>query len=190
MAIGSNGMGRSAVVALVASVAAVTTVVTALVTVAIVDDGPSQDEVVADVAGELRAELRDFVEDRVDDRLDDALPATTSTSIVVPGDTGASAFEEIDSIGLERLADESVPVEHATLTVHSDGCGVIRTEFEETPLNLTWSVKDPDGFQVLGRNAEGETRYRYFQGGTYTVVLEAWNGDFYAPVSNEVTITC
>ena len=41
---------------------------------------------------------------------------------------------------------------------------------------LTWVVKDQDGFQVLGRNAEGEDRYRYFQGGTYTVVLEAFGG--------------
>ena len=187
---GSRGMGRGAVAGLVAVVAVVTAVVTAAVTVAIVDEGPSRAEVADEVAGQLRAELREFVEDRVDDRLDDALPSGTSTSIVVPGDTGTSAFEDIDSLDLDGLSGETFPVEPATLTVHSDGCGVIRTEFEETPHNLTWSVKDPDGFQVLGRNAEGETRYRYFEGGTYTVVLEAWNGDFYAPVSNEVIITC
>lgn len=181
-------MGRGAVVGLVALVAVVTAVVTAVATVAIVDDGPSQDELVDEAVGELRSELREFVVDRVDDRLGDALPPSTNTSIVLPGVPDGP--DGVDFERLEDLADEVIPVEMATLTVHSDGCGVIRTEFEETPPNLTWSVKDLDGFQVLGRNAEGETRYRYFQGGSYTVVLEAWNGDFYAPVSNEVTITC
>ncbi|MDQ3359746.1 MAG: hypothetical protein M3520_13205 [Actinomycetota bacterium] len=56
--------------------------------------------------------------------------------------------------------------------------------------SLTWSFMDQDGFQVLGRNAEGETRYRYFTGGTFTVVLEAYVDGGYRPVSNEVTITC
>lgn len=185
MTSGSKGMGSGATAALVAAVAVVTAVVTAAVTVAIVDDGPSREEVADEVAGALRAELREFVEDRVDDRLDEALPAGTSTSIVAPG-----RLDGPGGVDLEGLSGETFPVEPATLTVHSDGCGVIRTEFEETPHNLTWSVKDPDGFEVLGRNADGETRYRYFEAGTYTVVLEAWNGDSYAPVSNEVTITC
>ena len=48
-------------------------------------------------------------------------------------------------------------------------------------------MKDLDGFQVPGRVASGETRYRYFRPGTYTVVLE---GPARAVVSNEVTITC
>ena len=56
--------------------------------------------------------------------------------------------------------------------------------------NLTWSVMDRGGFQVLGRNAEGETRYRYFASGDYTVVLQAWWDGAYRPVSNEVTIRC
>jgi hypothetical protein len=43
---------------------------------------------------------------------------------------------------------------------------------------------------VLGRNAEGETRYRYFQSGDYTVVLQAWLDGAYRPVSNEVDIHC
>lgn len=77
-----------------------------------------------------------------------------------------------------------------TLTVHDDGCGVIRTAVDPEPDGLTWSVYDEDGFSVLGRNALGETRYRYFTPGTYTMVLEAWGGDGYVPVSNEVTITC
>ncbi len=177
----TDGLGRGAVIGLVVLVAAVTAVVTALVTAALVDDDPSTDEIAGQVAGELRSELRDFVADRVDE----AIPSTTTTSRPV-----LELPDSAPSIDLEGLDGETFPVEQATLTVHSDGCGVIRTEFDETPRNLTWSVKDPDGFQVLGRNAEGETRYRYFQGGTFTVVLEAWNGDSYAPVSNEVTINC
>ena len=78
------------------------------------------------------------------------------------------------------------------LEVFSDGCGVIRSEPPAGVVyeNLTWTFLDQDGFQVLGRNALGETRYRYYQGGTYTVVLEAWGRDSYVPVSNEVTIHC
>jgi hypothetical protein len=76
------------------------------------------------------------------------------------------------------------------LTVHTDGCGVIRTEADPEPANLTWEVLDEDGFSVLGRNALGETRYRYFRSGTYSVTLTAWGGDSYIPVSNTVTITC
>ncbi|HMJ78004.1 MAG TPA: hypothetical protein VK507_18625, partial [Iamia sp.] len=77
-----------------------------------------------------------------------------------------------------------------TLTVHTDGCGVIRSTTDPEPDNLTWSFSDEDGFSVLGRNALGETRYRYFSAGTYTVVLEAWGGDSYVPISNEVTVHC
>ena len=68
------------------------------------------------------------------------------------------------------------------------GCADARTEGDAD--GLTWSVVDDLGVQVLGRNALGETAYRYLQAGTCTVVLEAWAGDRYAPVSNEVTITC
>ena len=77
------------------------------------------------------------------------------------------------------------------LTVFTDGCGVIRSDTRPGEYrNLTWAFRDADGFQVLGRNAEGETRYRYFQGGTYTVAVEAWVGSHYAPVSNTVTVRC
>ncbi len=78
------------------------------------------------------------------------------------------------------------------LRVYRDGCGVIRSEAADDVdyQNLTWSVRDQGGFQVLGRNAEGETRYRYFVGGTYTVVLEAFVDGAYRPVSNQVSITC
>jgi hypothetical protein len=77
------------------------------------------------------------------------------------------------------------------LTVFSDGCGVIRSATRPGEYrNLTWTFRDLDGFEVLGRNAEGETRYRYFQGGTFTVAVEAWVGGHYAPVSNTVTVHC
>lgn len=75
-----------------------------------------------------------------------------------------------------------------TLEVHSDGCGVFRSG--EIGDDLTWVIKDEDGFQVLGRNAAGETQYRYFQPGTYTVVLETFGAGRYVEASNEVTITC
>lgn len=78
------------------------------------------------------------------------------------------------------------------LIVHTDGCGVIRTEGPDAVDlgGLGWSVVDADGFEVLSRNALGETQYRYYAGGTYDLVLEAWGGDSYVPVSNTVTITC
>ena len=78
------------------------------------------------------------------------------------------------------------------LSVHDDGCGVIRTEGPggEDLGGLAWVVTDADGFQVMGRNALGETRYRYFTPGTYDVVLESWGGDSDVDVSNTVTISC
>lgn len=75
-----------------------------------------------------------------------------------------------------------------TVKVHSDGCGVIRTG--EIGDEVIWTIKDQDGFEVLARNAAGETQYRYFEPGTYTVVLESWGDRHYVAVSNEVTITC
>lgn len=75
-----------------------------------------------------------------------------------------------------------------TLEVHTDGCGVFRTG--QLGERLTWVVKDQDGFQVLGRNAAGETQYRYYRSGAYTVVLEAWGAGHYVEVSNQVEITC
>ena len=83
-----------------------------------------------------------------------------------------------------------VAVPRAELTVGSDGCGVIRSEFERDPRGLQWRILDEEGFQVLGRNAIGETRYRYFRAGTYTVTLVAWDGRSHAPISNTVTISC
>jgi hypothetical protein len=81
------------------------------------------------------------------------------------------------------------PVEPTrTLTVHSDGCGVIRSG--EIGDDLTWVIRDQDGFQVLGRTTAGETRYRYVRPGTDTVVVQAWGGGHSAEVGNAVTITC
>ncbi len=91
----------------------------------------------------------------------------------------------------EQSEPSRSPLPRARLRVYSDGCGVIRSEFPGGPPDgLTWTVLDAGGFQVLGRNAEGETRYRYYRPGTYTVVLKAWGGSSYVPVSNTVTIRC
>ncbi len=72
---------------------------------------------------------------------------------------------DIDVENDRETADElAVPTTTApppapthTLDVHTDGCGVIRSG--ELGEDLTWVVKDQDGFQVLGRNAAGETQY-------------------------------
>lgn len=49
---------------------------------------------------------------------------------------------------------------------------------------------DGDGFEVLARNALGETRYRYYRPGSYGVVLQAFDEEKYADLSNRVSITC
>jgi hypothetical protein len=78
-----------------------------------------------------------------------------------------------------------------SLRVFRDGCGVIRGNASpDEYTNLTWVFRDADGFQVLGRNALNETRSRYFGSGTFTVALEAWQDDRYAPVSRTVTVRC
>jgi len=90
----------------------------------------------------------------------------------------------------ELRPDEPLDAGMYTLRVHDDGCGVIRTTRSDEPRGLTWVVKDEDGFEVLGRAAESEDRYRYFQSGTYTVVLQAYGAGSYEDVSNTVTVTC
>jgi hypothetical protein len=103
-----------------------------------------------------------------------------------------SVLRSVDPVVVPRrlvaVPHEVLP--SATLTVHDDGCGVIRTDVPPTVDNLTWHIEDPDGFQVLDRAAESETRYRYFRPGSYTVVLRAFDGSAYVPISNRVTITC
>jgi hypothetical protein len=44
--------------------------------------------------------------------------------------------------------------------------------------------------EVLQRNAVSETRYRYYRQGRFAVVLTAWDGAGYVPVSNSVAISC
>lgn len=79
----------------------------------------------------------------------------------------------------------------AALELAADGCGVIRSEFgAREPDGLQWVITDAEEFQILGRNATDETRYRYFRSGRYEIVLKAWDGNSYADVSNRVTITC
>jgi hypothetical protein len=108
-----------------------------------------------------------------------------STTAPAPGTVATVATApEPSATALAALATSH------TLTVAADGCGVIRTEAQPEPGGLTWAVLDHDGFEVLGRNALGETRYRYFEGGEYTVKLTAWGGESYVPVSNTVTIRC
>jgi hypothetical protein len=138
----------------------------------------------------------------------DAAPTATVTATVTVTETVTAVAEPTDQAGqvdLEDLVDQLDELDATPgaatvaprppkleLTVFSDGCGVIRSRpaAGTTYDNLTWTFLDQDGFQVLGRNAEGETRYRYFQGGTYAVVLEAFVDGAYRPVSNKVTVTC
>lgn len=110
--------------------------------------------------------------------------ATATATVTVTATTEATA--------IPAPADPTSPSPTAPprlqLTVFEDGCGVIRSESPRGAyVNLTWVFRDTDGFQVLGRVAEGETRYRYFRPGTYTVVLEAFGS---LPVSNAVTVHC
>ena len=123
-----------------------------------------------------------------------AVPAPGSTTTVTATATPTVTETVTATPDPTLIPWESTEVEppQLELEVYEDGCGVIRTEAEPgvTYDNLTWSVKDTGGFQVLGRLAEGETRYRYFQGGEYTVVLQAWTDGAYRNISNEVTIHC
>ncbi|KRF36016.1 hypothetical protein [Nocardioides sp. Soil805] len=123
-----------------------------------------------------------------------ASPGPAPTTTVTATATATVTETETVTPDAALLPAESIAVEppQLELEVYEDGCGVIRTEAEPgvTYDNLTWSVKDTGGFQVLGRVAENETRYRYYLGGRYTVVLEASWGGGYHPVSNEVTINC
>jgi hypothetical protein len=127
-----------------------------------------------------------------------AAPAPTSTTTVTATTTATTTATVTETVAATPdttlIPWESTEAEppQLELEVYQDGCGVIRSEAEPgvTYDNLTWSVKDTGGFQVLGRVAENETRYRYFMGGRYTVVLEAYWDGAYHEVSNEVTIHC
>lgn len=85
-----------------------------------------------------------------------------------------------------------IPDARVVLTVAPDGCGVERSEVTGSSQidNLTWVVRDVAGYSVLERFAEGETKYRYFVGGSYTVSIKAWYEGSYHTISNEVNIDC
>jgi len=85
-----------------------------------------------------------------------------------------------------------IPDARVTLKVGEDGCGVERSEVtgKDPVMNLTWVVKDEDGYSVLERIAEGETKYRYFVSGHYLVSVKAWYKGNYHLISNEVEIDC
>jgi hypothetical protein len=116
--------------------------------------------------------------------------ATVTETVTVTASPTAAA--EVDPTPSQTSDPVTAPAPRLRLRVFRDGCGVIRSQAQDgvSFQNLTWVFRDQDGFEVLGRNAEGETRYRYFTSGTYTVALEAWAGDRYAPVSNRVTVHC
>jgi hypothetical protein len=107
-----------------------------------------------------------------------------------PGDDGRTA-STAPAATAPALARAPLPPA-GTIVVASDGCGVIRGEYAygATPENPQWWVIDGEGFSALERNALSETHYRYFRAGRYTVVLKAWDGEKYAPVSNAVAISC
>ena len=114
----------------------------------------------------------------------DADPSNNVVTVVFI-ESGATGEPPADVVEAQPDTSSAFDFE---IEVHTDGCGVFRTG--QIGDDLTWVVTDEDGFQVLGRNAAGETQYRYYRPGTYTVHLETWGGDYYVPVSNEVTITC
>jgi hypothetical protein len=79
-----------------------------------------------------------------------------------------------------------------SITVAKDGCHVDRTELTgSSPVDsLTWVVSDMDGYVLLERNAEGEYKYGYFQGGMYRIHMKGWYKGRYHQVSNEVIVDC
>lgn len=90
------------------------------------------------------------------------------------------------------LEESSAPDAHVSLSVLSDGCSVERGEVQGTDdvRMLTWVIAGQDGISVLERNAENETRYRYFVSGDYTVTVKAWYEGAYWPISQTVMISC
>ena len=122
----------------------------------------------------------------------------TASTAAAPATVTATVTETVvvtpEAAGLRPEPSSSAspePPPMIDLTVHTDGCGLVREDVDESLYeNLGWSIVDADGFEVLQRNALGETHYRYFQGGSYTAALTAWDGEKYAPVSRTVEITC
>jgi hypothetical protein len=132
-----------------------------------------------------------------------AFVATLAWSIARDADDGEASDALAGTVDSDDRYDDPIVVaptlppevvepapERMTLTVHTDGCGVIRSEAPPGMSRLNWLVKDADGFEVLQRNALGEDRYRYFEPGRYTVVLQTLGGTGYIEISNTVEITC
>jgi len=161
------------------------------------DDGPTRCEIerkTLEVASEAyRAQHDRYPRSQVDllvgEMILELTPDFTVTDGIVEPVPGSSCdMAGATAVTLPAQSTTTLPQPTYTLELHSDGCGVFRSG--DIGDDLTWVVKDLDGFQVLGRNAAGETQYRYFQSGTYTVALEAWGGGYYVTVSNQVTINC
>lgn len=112
----------------------------------------------------------------------------TETAATATATSSESAAEATDSEATDSEATAELPTFELSVIEGAGGCAVSRTEGDAD--NLTWSVRDSHGLEVLGRNALGETTYGYFQSGTFTMVLRAWSVDRYVDVSNEVTINC
>lgn len=124
----------------------------------------------------------------LDDLPSNSSDTTPDLDLTLP--EGSGSLSPGGVVDLFESPTQSDELPEVKLVVHTDGCGVIRPEIADPPHGFTWSVRDVDGFRVLGRNALNETHYRYFRPGTYTVVLEAWDGEKYAAISNVVTISC
>jgi len=122
--------------------------------------------------------------------------ATTTVTATVTATTTATAAASPTVVrpapaSVGTAMSSAVAPARLRLSVFDDGCGVVRSESPPGAYQaLTWVFRDSDGFQVLGRNAEGESRYRYYRSGTYTVALEAFAEGRYVPVSNAVTVRC
>ncbi len=116
-----------------------------------------------------------------------AFLALVAVGLLAFGTIGASLVGEVAS---RSGTGETNELPRFTLEVADDGCGVVRSPTAPTPDSLTWVVTDEEGFQVLGRRANSETRFRYFAGGNFEVVLSASDGRGYVDVSNRVSISC
>ena len=126
----------------------------------------------------------------LEDEMGDIADSLDEDTIVTFDEVGEPIEPPISVVIPDELVpDEPLDTGMYTLTVHTDGCGIIRTTRPEELRNLSWVIEDEDGFEVLSRLALDEDRYRYFQSGTYTVVLRAY-GAGYEDVSNTLTIHC
>lgn len=118
--------------------------------------------------------------------------AAATTAVAPPATTPAATAEAPPATTATAPAGgDGDPVgDRGRLTVAGDGCGVVRSGPADESRSLQWTVVDAEGFEVLERDAVGETRYRYYRPGRYRVVLKAFEGGRYVRVSNAVAIRC